>query len=83
MSAGTLLELSIIFISRFPAFAQAHTESLERDTIAPSPMMEKNDGDCMSEVDILRFGADVAVLEPADMRSRVKRALHDAAGRYV
>ena len=33
--------------------------------------------------DILRFGAEVEVLEPADLRRRIKRALHEAAGRYV
>lgn len=33
--------------------------------------------------DILRFGADVEVLEPADLRGKVKRALHEAMGRYV
>jgi predicted DNA-binding transcriptional regulator YafY len=33
--------------------------------------------------DILRFGADVEVVEPPDLRNRVKRALHEAAGRYV
>ena len=33
--------------------------------------------------DILRFGAEVEVVEPADLRGRVKRALHEAAGRYV
>lgn len=33
--------------------------------------------------DILRFGPDVEVLEPADLRKRVKRALHAAAGLYV
>lgn len=33
--------------------------------------------------DLLRFGADVEVLAPLDLRSRIKRALHEAAGRYV
>ena len=33
--------------------------------------------------DILRFGAEVEVVEPADLRARAKRALHEAAGRYV
>jgi predicted DNA-binding transcriptional regulator YafY len=33
--------------------------------------------------DLLRFGADVEVLEPADLRNRIKRALHAAGGRYV
>jgi predicted DNA-binding transcriptional regulator YafY len=33
--------------------------------------------------DLLRFGADVEVLAPPDLRNRMKRALHDAAGRYV
>src|ERR1035437_8148487 len=33
--------------------------------------------------DLLRFGADVEVLVPPDMRNRIKRALHEAAGRYV
>lgn len=33
--------------------------------------------------DLLRFGADVEVLAPPDLRSRIKRALHEAAGRYV
>jgi len=33
--------------------------------------------------DILRFGAEVEVVEPADFRGRVKRALYEAAGRYV
>ena len=33
--------------------------------------------------DILRFGAEVEVLEPADLRKRIKRALHEAVGRYV
>ena len=33
--------------------------------------------------DILRFGSEVEVLEPQDLRSRIKRALHEAAGRYV
>ncbi len=33
--------------------------------------------------DLLRFGADVEVVEPPDLRSRIKRALHEAVGRYV
>ncbi len=33
--------------------------------------------------DILRFGAEVEVLAPPDLRKRIKRALHEAAGRYV
>jgi predicted DNA-binding transcriptional regulator YafY len=33
--------------------------------------------------DLLRFGADVEVLEPPELRVKVKRALHDAVGRYV
>jgi len=33
--------------------------------------------------DILRFGADVEVLGPPDLRARVRKALHDAAGRYI
>ena len=33
--------------------------------------------------DLLRFGADVEVLAPPDLRNRMKRALHEAAGRYV
>ena len=33
--------------------------------------------------DLLRFGADVAVLEPAELRAKDKRALHEAVGRYV
>ena len=33
--------------------------------------------------DILRFGGEVEVIEPAALRSRVKRALHEAVGRYV
>ena len=33
--------------------------------------------------DILRFGAEVEVLGPLDLRNRIKKALHEAAGRYV
>jgi len=33
--------------------------------------------------DLLRFGADVEVLAPQDLRSRIKKALHGAVGRYV
>lgn len=33
--------------------------------------------------DILRFGPDVEVLGPPDLRSRVRKALHEAAGHYV
>jgi predicted DNA-binding transcriptional regulator YafY len=33
--------------------------------------------------DILRFGADVSVLEPEPLRRKVQKALLDAAGRYV
>ena len=33
--------------------------------------------------DLLRFGADVEVLDPEDLRAKVKRALHAAVGRYV
>lgn len=33
--------------------------------------------------DLLRYGADVEVLEPAELRVRVHRALLDAVGRYV
>ena len=33
--------------------------------------------------DLLRFGADVEVMAPPDLRNKVKRALHEAAGRYV
>lgn len=33
--------------------------------------------------DLLRFGADVEVTAPPALRSRIKRALHEAAGRYV
>ena len=33
--------------------------------------------------DILRFGADVQVLEPKELRSKVQKALLEAVGRYV
>ena len=33
--------------------------------------------------DLLRFGADVEVMAPPDLRGRIKRALHEAVGRYV
>ena len=33
--------------------------------------------------DMLRFGADVEVMAPPDLRGRIKRALHEAVGRYV
>jgi predicted DNA-binding transcriptional regulator YafY len=33
--------------------------------------------------DLLRFGSDVEVMAPPDLRSRIKRALHEAVGRYV
>jgi len=33
--------------------------------------------------DLLRFGADVEVLEPAELRGKVKRALHEEVDRYV
>jgi predicted DNA-binding transcriptional regulator YafY len=33
--------------------------------------------------DILRFGTDVEVLGPPDLRTRVGKALHQAAGHYV
>jgi hypothetical protein len=33
--------------------------------------------------DLLRFGADVEVLEPMDLRVKVHRALLEAVGRYV
>ena len=33
--------------------------------------------------DLLRFGADVEVMAPPDLRSRIKRVLHEAVGRYV
>jgi predicted DNA-binding transcriptional regulator YafY len=33
--------------------------------------------------DLLRFGADVEVLEPGELRMKVHRALLDAVGRYV
>ena len=33
--------------------------------------------------DVLRFGADVEVMAPPDLRTRIKRALHEAVGRYV
>lgn len=33
--------------------------------------------------DIIRFGADVQVLEPKELRSKVQRAFLDAAARYV
>ncbi len=33
--------------------------------------------------DILRFGVEVEVIGPPDLRNRIKRALHDTAGRYV
>ena len=33
--------------------------------------------------DLLRFGADVEVIAPPDLRNKIKRALHEAAGRYV
>lgn len=33
--------------------------------------------------DLLRFGADVEVLAPPDLRSRIKRALHEAAANYL
>ncbi len=33
--------------------------------------------------DILRFGADAEVVGPAGLRGRIKRVLHEAAGRYV
>jgi len=33
--------------------------------------------------DLLRFGADVEVLEPAELRGKVMRALHEEVDRYV
>ena len=33
--------------------------------------------------DLLLFGADVEVLEPVELEAKVKRALHEAVGRYV
>jgi predicted DNA-binding transcriptional regulator YafY len=33
--------------------------------------------------DILRFGADVQVLEPKELRAKVQRTLLDAAARYI
>ncbi len=33
--------------------------------------------------DLLLFGADVEVLEPQDLRTRIKRALHEAVGKYI
>ena len=33
--------------------------------------------------DILRFGADVQVLEPKELRSKVQKTLLEAVGRYV
>ena len=33
--------------------------------------------------DLLRFGADVEVMAPPDLRNRIKRAVHEALGRYV
>jgi predicted DNA-binding transcriptional regulator YafY len=33
--------------------------------------------------DLLRFGADVKVMAPPELRSRIKTALHEAVGRYV
>lgn len=33
--------------------------------------------------DLLRFGADVEVIAPPDLRNRIKRAVHEALGRYV
>jgi len=33
--------------------------------------------------DIMRFGADVQVLEPAELRSKVQKTLLAAVGRYV
>ena len=33
--------------------------------------------------DLLRFGADVEVLAPPDLCSRIKRALHEATGKYL
>ena len=33
--------------------------------------------------DLLRFGVDVEVIAPPDLRSRIKRALHEAAGKYL
>ena len=33
--------------------------------------------------DIMRFGADVQVLEPKELRSKVQKTLLDAVGRYV
>ena len=33
--------------------------------------------------DLLRFGADVEVLEPKELRAKIKRALHQAVGKYV
>lgn len=33
--------------------------------------------------DIMRFGADVQVLEPTELRSKVQKGFLEAAGRYV
>ena len=69
--------------ARWVASERWHPEQLSRFAEDGSYLLEipySNDGELV--MDILRYGADVEVLGPAELRRKVKRRLEAAAARY-
>ena len=70
--------------SRWVSGEQWHSDQRSHETVDGSYVLEVPYSDEREILgDILRFGADVEVLGPADLRAKVRKALHDAAGRYI
>jgi predicted DNA-binding transcriptional regulator YafY len=69
--------------ARWVASERWHPDQLGRFEEDGSYLIEipySNDGELI--MDILRYGADVEVLGPTELRSKVKRRLEEAAARY-
>jgi len=69
--------------ARWVASERWHPEQVSRFEEDGSYLIEipySNDGELV--MDILRYGADVEVLGPTDLRTKVKRRLEEAAARY-
>lgn len=63
---------------------QWHPDQRSHETVDGSSVVEVPYSDERELLgDILRFGADVEVLNSPDLRAKVRKALHEAAGRYI
>jgi len=62
-------------------FSPQRSRWVSRETWHPNQRAYSDERELLG--DILRFGSEVEVLEPQDLRNRIKQALHEAARRYV